>query len=307
MKRRLLALAVGLVIASALVIAADESVSTARDLYAAAAYEDALLMLNHLRSSGRGPDEARAIEQYRAFCLLALGRRDDAEQAIAAVVTGEPSYHPSEAEASPRVRSAFSEVRRRMLPTITQEKYAAAKAAYDRKDPANAADGFRQVLDLLADPDLGAAANQPPLADLRTLARGFYDLSASAVPAPPQPTPLLQAPALPLPAVAVPAIEAPVRGHVYGTEDATVVPPVALKQALPPFQYQTLVPPGQGVLEIVIGETGAVIAAVMRTSVYPKYDATVVDAARTWRYKPATLHGLPVTYRKLVAITIKRQ
>jgi hypothetical protein len=303
MKRRLLALAVVLVVASPFVIAADESVSAARDLYAAAAYEDALLLLNRLRSSGRGPDEARAIEQYRAFCLLALGRRDDAEQAIAAVVAGAPSYHPSEAEASPRVRSAFSEVRRRMLPTITQEKYAAAKAAYDRKELPAAADGFKQVLDLLADPDLGQGANQPPLSDLRTLAKGFYDLSASVPTAPPAPVPLPGVPALPT--AAVPQVPAPVRGHVYGAEDPTVMAPVALKQVLPPFQYQTAAPPHQGMLEIVIAETGNVVAVVMRTSIHPKYDAAVIDAARSWRYKPATLQGVPVMYRKIVAITVK--
>ena len=33
----------------------------------------------------RSPDESRTIEQYRAFCLLALGRSAEAEHAIAAV------------------------------------------------------------------------------------------------------------------------------------------------------------------------------------------------------------------------------
>src|SRR5947207_2840825 len=95
---------------------AADSLTAARDLYAAAEYEDALVLLNQLQPGDHEPDERRAIEQYRAYCLLALGRSADAEQAIAAMVTATPLYKPSGADVSPRVRSAFSEVRRRMLP-----------------------------------------------------------------------------------------------------------------------------------------------------------------------------------------------
>ena len=110
----------------------DDTLAAARDLYASAAYEDALAVLNRLRAPDGRPDEGRAIDQYRAFCLLALGRNAEAERAIEAVVAAEPMYHPSDADVSPRVRSAFSDVRRRMLPNIIQQKYAVAKAAYDR-------------------------------------------------------------------------------------------------------------------------------------------------------------------------------
>src|SRR5712692_2991991 len=82
---------------------AQDSLTAARDLYASAAYEDALVLLNRLRFADRSIDETRTIEQYRAFCLLALGRADDAERAIEAVVTAEPSYHASGADMSPRV------------------------------------------------------------------------------------------------------------------------------------------------------------------------------------------------------------
>src|SRR5262249_19292566 len=116
----------------------------ARDLYASAAYDEALALLNRLHSSDQPPGDSRAIEQYRAFCLLALGRPADAQQAIEAVVTADPSYRPGESDVSPRIRAAFTEVRRRMLPTIIQQKYAQAKAAYDRKDWGTAAAGFSQ-------------------------------------------------------------------------------------------------------------------------------------------------------------------
>src|SRR5438128_1005163 len=126
-------LVVGLIAATA-IASAQESLAAARDLYASAAYEDALAVLNRLRGSDHPADEARSIEQYRAFCLLALGRTDEAERAIEAVVSAQPSYHPSESEVSPRLRSLFADVRRRMLPTIIQDRYAQAKASFDRKE-----------------------------------------------------------------------------------------------------------------------------------------------------------------------------
>src|SRR5262245_42019635 len=88
-------------------VSAQDDLTTARDLYASASYDDALAMLNKLRASDHPASQARAIEQYRAFCLLALGRAADAQQAIEAVVAAEPSYQPTESDVSPRIRSAF--------------------------------------------------------------------------------------------------------------------------------------------------------------------------------------------------------
>src|SRR5438477_4357780 len=108
------ALAVAAIIAgtSAEVRAADiadiadvqDSLATARDLYSAAEYEDALMLLNRLRSAQHAPEDGKTIDQYRAFCLLALGRASDAEQAIAAIVLAEPSFQPSRTDVSPRIR-----------------------------------------------------------------------------------------------------------------------------------------------------------------------------------------------------------
>jgi len=181
--------------------AQDADLTAARDLYASAAYDDALTMLNRLRSSEHPASQSRAIEQYRAFCLLALGRSADAEQAIEAVVAAEPSFQPGETDASPRIRSAFTTVRRRMLPSIIQQKYAQAKVAYDRKEFGAAADGFAYVLAALADQDVAVEARQPPLSDLRTLAGGFQELAAKAAapPPPPPPAPVVALPPPPPP------------------------------------------------------------------------------------------------------------
>src|SRR5438477_4310783 len=79
----------------------QDSLTAARDLYRAAAYDDALALLNRMTGSPQRVEENLAIEQYRALCLLALGRVDEAEHAIEAVVITAPSYHPSAEDASP--------------------------------------------------------------------------------------------------------------------------------------------------------------------------------------------------------------
>ncbi len=288
-----------IVVATAGAAAGQGSLSTARDLYAGAAYEDALVLLDRLRADGPRSDEIPTIDQYRAFCLIALGRVADAEQAIEAVVAAEPSYQPSGSEVSPRVRSAFSDVRRRVLPALVQGRYATAKAAFDRRDFVQAAAGFRQVLDVLGAPDVASAASQPPLSDLKALAIGFYDLSATAAaPPPPPPSPLASEPT-PVPVIVMPS---PLR--VYGPNDPGVVAPVAIRQSLPPFPAQTTRPSSQGSIEVLIDETGAVEMARMLTPVNPLYDRLAIAAVRKWQFRAASLNGVPVKFRKTVQISI---
>ena len=295
---RAASLAAALVLAASGASAQDGDLATARELYASASYDDALVVLNKLRSADHPPSQARAIEQYRAFCLLALGRAADAQQAIEAVVAAEPTYQPTESDVSPRIRSAFADVRRRMLPVIIQQKYAQAKAAYDRKMFAAAAEGFSQVLVALTDPAVSADAGRPPLSDLRMLAVGFEELAAKAAAPPPPPPP-------PPPVVAAPPPPpAPVAIRVYSGEDREVTPPVIINQALPAFQG-TVIAPRTGLLDVLISETGDVESAVMTQSVTTAYDRLAVNAARSWRFKPATVRGVPVKYRKTVQINVK--
>lgn len=284
--------------------AGQDSISSARDLYAHAAYEDALVLLDRLRSADRPVTEARVVEQYRAFCLLALGRASDAERAIEAVVQTDPSFRPASSEASPRLLTAFAEVRKRVLPTIVQARYSAAKAAFDRKDWPEAEHGFQQVIQVLNDPDLQAAASQPPLSDLRVLAGGFRDLAqtSAAPPPPPPPPPPVEPP--PPPPAPEPVVPSPPR--IFAAGDAGVTPPVTVHQALPPFPTQGAFIPTQGMVEVVVNETGVVESAVMRATLGSMYDRQVIAATKTWLFKPATLNGAPVKFRKVVQISIKR-
>ena len=281
---------------SAGVAQAADDLATARDLYASAAYEEALTALNRARAAGVPPADAFAVEQYRAFCLLALGRGKEAQSAIENLVVANPLYQPSSTEVSPRVRTAFSDVRRRLLPTIIPQQYAKAKAAFDMKDYATAAAGFTDVINALADPDVAQAAGQPPLSDVKTLAVGFQELSAKAATPPPPPPPP------PAPAKVEPV--APVAPRIYNSVDAEVMMAEAIRQDVPNFTGRVTVAT-VGAMEIIINERGLVEQATMRQSITPVYDRQVVDATRGWRYRPATVNGMPVKVRKLIQIALK--
>ena len=62
-----------------------------------------------------------------------------------------------------------------------------------------------------------------------------------------------------------------------------------------------------GAIEVLIDENGMVVAANMRAPVSPSYDRQVVNAAQNWRYRPATINGVPVKFRKLIQVAITPQ
>jgi TonB family protein len=275
-------------------------VGPARDLYASARYDEALAVLNDLRPADNGTAVAdrKSIEQYRSLCLLALGRGSEAESAIAAVVTADPSYLPGEVEASPRVRAAFSDVRKRLLPDIANRTYGEAKALFDRKDYANAVPQFRQVIALLDDPDMGGK-----LPDLRTLVNGFLDLSVAATAPPPEPP----KPAAPTPPPA-PVVPQPEANKIYTMGDKDVSAPQVLRQNMPqltPAMKQQA--KERGIVEVIIDEQGRVTNVTVRESVHPMFDSELLNIGRDWRYTPATYYGKPVKYRKMIQINVTRQ
>jgi hypothetical protein len=284
-----------------------DRLAAARDLYVSARYEDSLETLDLLR---RDPQvDLKMVEKYRSLCLLALGRHDDAARAIAAVVTADPLYQPDESEASPRVRATFAEVRRKLLPEIARAAYVAAKTAFDRQAWADSEIGFRLVLSLIDDPD---AAGR--LGDLRLLAAGFHELSARflAAGAPPEPE---SAPIEPPAALQQPDLDGsegptpdkPDADRVFDLGDHGVVPPVVIRQDLPavPAALRTFARP-RGLLEVVVDELGRVVAMSVRESIHPTYDLQILAAATEWRYEPATRHGNPVRFRRLIQINLAR-
>ena len=246
---------------------------------------------------GSGTTGSRSqVEQYRALCYLALGDTLEAQHAIETIVAAMPFYRPTGTTISPRLESTFAEVRRRALPTIVRQKYALAKAAYDRSEYDTAAVGFGDVLRLLDDPDLADTA-QGSLSDLRVVTDGFVNLSArrtTAATAESRP---------PVAPVTTKSAGGRKLAEIYTDKSAEVVPPVVINQTFPPYTgaLRTAL---KGAIEVTIGEHGQVIDAKMRTPTVTLYDATVVAAARRWQYKPASVDGTPVKFLKVVYIDI---
>jgi hypothetical protein len=292
---------------------AQQSITAARQLYASAEYKDALSMLDGLIKTNPAPQDRQTIDLYRTFCLVALGGMNEATSAVDAMIARDPLYHPNLDEVPPRLRTLFREARQRVMPGFIQQRYLAAKTAFDRNDLRGATEGFTLVLIALSDPDIANAAQQPPLADIKTLASGFNELAIRSLTPPPVPqaasTPAVAgAPNLPRSApdvVPVPA-EAPASTRtsaIYTKSDAGVIEPEAIRQSLPPFAVRVTAV-RSGVLEVVIDETGSVESAAMVEPLDPTYNRVILTSAKTWAYRPARLDGTPVKFRKRIQITL---
>lgn len=267
----------------------QEPLAAARQLYASAEYEDALRLLDGLAIGTYSREDRQAVELYRALCLLAVGRRADADRAIETMIAQDPLYRPGD-DISPRMRSAFTDARKRVLPTIVQQHYHEAKGAFDRKEFVVAASSFKRVVDVLNDPDMTPAAAQPPLSDLRTLAAGFHDLSVKAIPPPPPPPP--------------PPAPVNLPPRIYTGEERNVVPPVAIRQDLP--RFPGAVRPGgiKGIVEVIINEDGEVESSSIMVPTVASYDKLLLSATGKWVYYPATMEGKPVKFRKRIQVNV---
>jgi len=304
---RITAILAALLVASARGAFADDTdtFAHAKELYASAAYDEALAVLDRLQS-GAPPAaaETTSIAEYRVFCLLALDRRDEAKKNIEGILQDNPLYVPSEDLASPRIQTAIRDVRRQSLPRIVLQRYALAKLSFERKDP-TAAEQFESVLELLDDPDVKAV---PALGDLRTIVSAFRDLTkamqTTQPPAAPSMRPLDGLPAPPTDAAAPATSDALV---VYTSNDADVAPPIARTQRIPPWipERRQAAQDFHGTLELLIDETGAVMSATMRASVHPMYNQQLLRAARDWKFTPARRQGRPVRYLKIVEVHLR--
>ena len=297
---------------------AQQELAAAKDLYTAAKYEEALAALDRLKEAKpASPDAALGVEQFRAMCLLALNRRAEAEQAIAAVADLDPFYQPAEDDAAPWVRAAFRETRRKVLPAALQNLYGRAKEAYNRKDMAEAVVAFGRVLKLLDDPDL--TLDKSALGDMRMLAQGFTDLAlAASTTAPP-----VQPPPSPPPSTTttggsgpgrVPAAKAS-EGEsasdappVFDIASQDVTPPLPIRRDVPQWAYGPRAAAGTTVIvDVIVRENGTIESAAVRQSAGKYFDDMVSQAARNWLYRPAVKAGKPVRYRLRVEVVFGRQ
>ena len=284
---------------SASASADDAQLDHAKQLYRSAAYDEALGVLDTIRATAPST-ETLEVSEYRVFCLVALDRKDEARNAIAALISANPFYELSETQASPRVRAVFTEVRKSLLPSLVQSAYTEAKAAFDRKDPESAA-RFERVLTLLRDPDLSSNSD---LGDLAVVAAAFRDLSAARELAAAAASAAAPAPsAREISSAGESPAARPPEPAVYRDGAPNLVPPAVVSQTLPPSHLaeRRL---WTGAIEVLIDETGKVLSARMAMPVQPTYDRQLLQAALNWKYRPATKDGMPARYIKVINVRL---
>jgi len=283
---------------------AQDLLSAAKDQYASAAYEDALATLNRVEQGS--PDVARQVEEYRVFCLFALGRTAEAETSAEAFMRTQPLARLD--DASPRIEAMFQAVRKRLLPSLIRAEYRTARSALDEKNFPKGEPHLIQARNMLA-AAREAGAWDESLADLSVLVDGFIELGRGAAkPAPveaPRQAPVPAAP--PREAVTRPRTE-PQAPAIYTTGDEGVTAPVTIDQTLPvlPASLRSIMrlTRPSGILAVLVDETGTVQASEIRQATHPGYDSLLLNASRGWKYQPATKDGAPVKFRKLILVSV---
>jgi TonB family protein len=283
--------------------------AAARAMYANGNYEDALSRLPAASSDAASIAE---VNEYRALCLLALGRPTEAQRALEDLVIRQPLFKMSDTDMSPRLVAMFRDIRRRLLPDAAKDVYAKAKRAFDHQQYDDAATGFRGLLTLINDEDMAPSAAS--VADLKLLGEGFLTLSekeaaaarAAAAAAPPASTAPPGAADGSRTTSDPPSPSAPPAFRIYSDDDKAVEPPVEISAPYPSWH-----PAGaaaareyKGVLRIVIDEQGRVESAALVVPVAPAYDSLLLAAVKKWTFKPAQLDGTTVKYQRLIAITL---
>ena len=300
-----------LMVAARAGLGAQDSLNAAKDLYASAAYEDALSTLIRLTEGSSAPDIARQVDEYRAFCLYALGRTGEAESVAESIIRREPLMKLDAADASPRLELMFSNVRKRLLPALIRDRFRTARSALDQKNLSAAEPQLVEARLMIAEAEkLGV--KDDGLADLTVLVDGFLQLVRTTAEQRPAPLPAVatppDAPGLaarqkvePLP---VPSAVNSLR--VYTVDDVDVKPPVVLSQRMPSMTSEMLrvikAVNTNAILDVLIDEKGDVMDAIVRKSLNPSFDNLMAGAARRWKYTPAMKDGVAVRYTKTVVL-----
>lgn len=305
-----IALIASFVIASTAVIRADgveDSLRAAKDLYASAAYEDALSMLSRLTDASAAPNVGREVDQYRAFCLFALGRTGEAESIAESIIRTDPLTRLDSADTSPRVETMFARVRQRLLPSLIREQLRTARAGIDEKNFAAAEPRLVEARRML-DEASALGVTDEGLNDVRMLVDGFLQLiRASTDQRAAGQVATVDGPAAPRESQAPPPGPASaVAAQPYSGYEAGVSPPVPITQRMPgvPATMIRVLSGKTGVLQVLIDEKGDVRDVIVRESVHPSFDRLIIDAARSWKYRPATKDGVPVSFLKTIGVNV---
>src|SRR5262245_31419458 len=158
------------------VLAQEEPLAKAKALYNSAAYEEALTVLASLQTP--------QAQQYRALCMLGLGRTQDAKNTVDLLVSATPLLDLSSEDVPPRFVTLVSEAKKRLVPGIARKTFNDGRDEYRSGNREQAVAKFDLVMSLTDIPDFKETADAE---DLRTLASGFIDLVRATAPARPEP------------------------------------------------------------------------------------------------------------------------
>jgi len=295
-------------------VLAQDPISAARDLYASAAYAEALAELARVEATAPTSATKRDADVYRTFCLVALGRDSEAQAVAESLVRSDPTLSLDQfPDASPRIATMYASVRRRVLPQVVRDEFRAARAlaAGNALEAQPRLRRVRQLLD--AAQQLGAWDDT--MADMRMIVDGFLDLAhtaerqnaaaeAAPVASPAPPEPASPSPAVVSSSTALAALSKDALAS--SSKDAGVLAPI------PVFQPGPAIPPAlllmvrqlhrSSTIDVLINEQGTVDEVTVKQSVTPAYDSLIVAAARRWRYKPALKDGVPVKFVSTVVM-----
>ena len=247
------------------------------------------------------------------------------------MIRKEPLVRLDAADVSPRIETMFSDVRKRLLPSLIRERFRTARSALDRKSFSDAEPPLTETRLMIVEAEkLGVKDDGLP--DLSVLVDGFLQLilstaeqqaspRAAAAAAPSAGQRPLAAPTSPEPVRPVSPPPGPADGlrpasssraaaagapRIYSIDDENVSPPVVIDQRMPamPLEMTLMVKAlhTTGVLDLIIDETGSVVEATIRRSVNVGFDNVVLRTARRWKYRPAMRNGVAVRYLKTLAL-----
>ena len=274
--------------------ALDPLVDEAKALYANASYEAALKLLD------AAPLTADDADEYRALCLLALNRTDDAQHVLERLITHRPGLVPASEDFPPRFLSLYNEVRARLLPTIVMDALAEARDDFRTAKSKEAAIRFQQVLTLSKEPSL---ADREEIQGAAAVAAAFLDLLKATDDAALRAALAARRPTAASAAAAATATPSP------APEPAkpVTVPAVAIRQTVPRWSTTSGGAPSstlQGAVRILIGVDGKVRFASIEARIDPRYDELLLNAAYNWVYKAATMNGKPVESERVVRVQV---
>jgi hypothetical protein len=284
------------VLAPPLASAAD--LTKTKALYASASYEEALSELEKVDAAHW--DEQ--VDEYRALCLVALGRLEEAERALEHLIRLKPFHSVTNDRLSPRVVLLFQAVRTRTLPAVIRERYSKARNDYSTGNMDQAAAGFRELIVLLSEDDL--IEQMPSLTDIQELSEGFLGLAEAKLAAASHEVAPAEAPAT-LPRPPKPTTIEP--AQVFSPADRDVVAPIEIERRMPPWNPPpSLTGPRvlRGVLEVLCDTTGSIEFARVIEPLSLYYDRELVAATKQWKFHPATKDGAPVKYRWLMEVVL---